>query len=151
MVRFTMSKKQFCRKFSQLFEKNIFSDGQTWTLFLKLKKKVIFFQKKSPESGYNLKTVHFIKKSLKYLSIENWILHLKMIFNNFFDDIFGDFQKFTIFQKIITCRKKKCPSCDMAKLKKLKGKKFFKNAFFFFKVNLKTRKNFFSVYQFFSV
>ena len=28
MVRFTMSKKQFCRKFFQLFEKNIFRDGQ---------------------------------------------------------------------------------------------------------------------------
>ena len=70
MVRFTMSKKQFCGKFSQLFEKNIFRDGQAWTLFLKLKKSN-FFQKKSPESDYNLKTVHFIKKSLKYFSIAN--------------------------------------------------------------------------------
>ena len=106
MVRFTMSKKQFCRKFSKLFEKNIFRDWQAWTLFLKLKKSIFFFQKKSPESGYNLKTVHFIKKTLKYFSIENWILHLKMIFNNYFDGFFGDFQKLTIFQKIITYRKK---------------------------------------------
>ena len=70
-----------------------------------------------------------------------------MIFDNFFDGIFGDFQKFTIFQKIVTCRKKVsimrygakvdilCHQKHIKKQKKLKGKKFFKNAFLFFKVN----------------
>ena len=33
-------------------------------------------------------------------------MHRKVVFNKFFKDIFRDFQKFAIFQKIITCRKK---------------------------------------------
>ena len=68
----TKFKQTKYREFSQLFENIFFRDGQTWALFLKIEK-LRLFSKKLPKNGYNSKTVHFIKISLKYILIANLI------------------------------------------------------------------------------
>ena len=115
----TKLKKAKYREFSQLFENIFFRDGQTLALFLKIEKLRLF-------SGYNSKTVHFIKISLKYFLIANLILHWKMK-SNFVFDYFLDFlEKSLFFQKIITWSKIFCPFWNFMKSWHLMSPKTYK-------------------------
>ena len=93
----TKFKKAKYREFSQLFENIFFWDGQTWALFFKIEK-LRLFSKKFPKNGYNSKTVHFIKISMKYFLIANLVLHWKMK-SNFFLTFFQIFWKNQYFFK----------------------------------------------------